>query len=56
MNIFLCLVPFLLVKLNFTTNALLSYICSLCSVITCLGLLIFYYEDIKEELLKIFNI
>lgn len=56
MNIFLCLVPIILVKLEFTTNNILSYICSLCSIITIIGLLIFFYDDIKEELSKIFNI
>jgi len=56
MNIFLCLVPIVLVALKFTTNNILSYICSLCSVITIIGLLIFFYDDIKEELNKIFNI
>ena len=56
MNIILCLVPLILVNLNFTTNNILSYICSLCSIITIIGILIFFYDDIKEEITKFFNI
>lgn len=56
MNIILLFLPIILVLLNLTTNNILSYICSLSSIITILGLLIFFYDDIKDELRKIFNI
>lgn len=56
MNLFLSIFPIALVYLNFTTNNMMSYICCLLSVITFIGLLIFYYDDIKEELIKIFNL
>ena len=56
MNIFLMLLPLLLVELKFTTVNILSYICCLIAVISISGLLIFFYDDIKEEFLKIFNI
>lgn len=56
LNTFLCLVPLILVTLNLTTNNILSYICSLCSIITIVGMLIFFYDDIKDEITKFFNI
>jgi len=56
LNTILCLVPIVLVNLQFTTNNVLSYICSLCSIITIIGMLIFFYDDIKEEITKLFNI
>ena len=56
MNIILLFLPIILVLLKLTTNNILSYICSLSSIITILGLLIFFYDDIKDELRKIFNI
>ena len=56
MNIFLLLFPMLLVALKQTSNNIMSYICCLLSIISIFGLLIFFYDDIKEELKKIFNI
>ncbi len=56
MNIFLLLLPIIFVKLNLTTFDILSYICCLCAIISISGLLIFFFDDIKEELSKIFNI
>ncbi len=56
MNIFLLLLPIILVALKQTTNNIMSYICCLLSIISISGLLIFFFEDIKEELKKIFNI
>ncbi len=56
MNIFLLLLPLILVILKFTTNNILSYICLLLSIISIVGLVIFFYDDIKEELKKIFNV
>ena len=56
MNIFLLLLPLILVVLKFTTNNILSYICLLLSIISIVELVIFFYDDIKEELKKIFNV
>lgn len=56
MNLFLLFSPFFLVLLKFTTENLLCYICCLLCVISIIGLLIFFFQDIKEEILKIFNI
>lgn len=56
MNILLLILPIIFVGLNLTTNNIMSYICSLLSIISICGLLIFFYDDIKEELSKIFNI
>lgn len=56
MNIFLLILPIIFVWLKLTTNNIMSYICCLLSVISITGLLIFSYEDIKEELSKLFNV
>ena len=56
MNIFLLFIPIILVALNLTTNNLMSYICCLLSIITIIGLLIFFFDDILDELNKIFNL
>ena len=55
-NILILLVPIFLVIFNITTNNLMSYICLISALITIIGLIIFCYDDIKEEILKIFNI
>ena len=55
-NIFLLILPIIFVWFKLTTNNIMSYICCLLSIISITGLLIFSYEDIKEELSKIFNI
>lgn len=55
MNIFLLFVPIILVWFKLTTYNLLAYICSLLSIISIIGLLIFFFDDIKRELKKIFN-
>ncbi len=56
LNVAYLFIPLLLVHLNLTTNDILSYICSLVSIIVIIGLIIFCFDDIKEELSKIFNI
>ena len=55
MSIFLLLIPIVLVALKMTTDNILSYICVLLSIISTIGLLIFFFDDVKEELGKIFN-
>lgn len=55
-NLFLLILPVLLVLFNITTNDLMSYICLVVALITIFGLIIFCLDDIKEELSKIFNI
>ena len=56
MNLFLLLVPVILVLFKLTTKNFLSYICCLLCIISIIGLLIFFLQEIKEELSKIFNI
>lgn len=56
MNLFILILPALLVLFDLTTNNLMSYICLVSALITIVGLIIFYFDDIKEELLKLFNI
>lgn len=55
-NIILLVLPVILVSFGLTTNNLMSYICLVCALITISGLLIFFFDDIKEEICKIFNI
>ena len=55
-SIFLLLIPIVLVAFKLTTDKIPSYICCLLSVISIIGLLIFFFDDVKEELGKIFNI
>lgn len=55
-NVFLLILPIIFVLLGFTTSNLLSYICLIFALIVIIGLLIFYYDNIKEELRKLFNI
>lgn len=56
MNIFLLILPIIFVWLKLTTNNIMSYICCLISVISITGLLIFSYDEIEEELSKLFNV
>ena len=55
-NLILLFVPILLVGLGLTTNNIMAYLCSLFAVISIVGLVIFFYDDIKDELCKIFNV
>ncbi len=55
-NLILLILPIILVAFKMTSNNILSYICFLLAVISISGLLIFFFDDIKEELLKVFNI
>lgn len=54
-NIVLSLIPVLLVSFDLVTKPLLAYICAMVSAITLIGIVIFYYEDLKDELSRIFN-
>ena len=56
LNLILLLIPILLITLGFTTHNLLSYICFALALIVLSGMLIFYFEQVKEELKKIFNV
>ena len=53
LNVLLLIVPLILILLNCTTFNLLSFILD---IIVLIGLIIFYFDDIKTELNKIFNI
>ena len=55
-NICILIIPIILVMFNIPTNNLMSYICFIVALITIIGLIIFCYDDIKEEVLKIFNL
>lgn len=55
-NLILLFLPIVLVLLDLTTNNIMAYLCSLFAVISIVFLVIFFYEDIKDELCKIFNI
>ena len=50
-NIFLLIVPSIMVFFNLTTNNTLAYIC-----LNIMSLVTFFFYDIKEELKKVFNI
>jgi hypothetical protein len=54
-NTLLSLVPILLVMFDLVTYNLLAYISGIISIITLIGLIIFYFEDLKDELSRIFN-
>lgn len=54
-NVVLSLIPILLVAFDLVTKPLLAYICAMVSAITLIGIVIFYYEDLKDELSRIFN-
>jgi len=56
MNIFLLILPSIFVLFGFITNPIMAYICLVFALITIAGLFIFCFDDIKEELSKIFNI
>lgn len=56
MNIFLLLLPMILVLLRQTSNNVMSYICCLLSIISLVGLFIFFFDSIREEFRKMFNI
>lgn len=56
MNIFLLILPSIFVALGFITNPIMAYICLVFALITIAGLFIFCFDDIKEELSKIFNV
>lgn len=56
LNILLLIVPSILVAVGVTTDPLYSYICLGFAILTISGLTIFCFEQIKEELIKMFNL
>lgn len=56
LNILLVLVPMALILFKCTTFDILSYISILFALIVLVGLVIFYFDEIKIEMKKIFNI
>ncbi len=56
LNLILLLIPIILIILGLTTHNLLSYICFALALIVLSGIFIFYFEQVKEELKKIFNV
>lgn len=55
-NLFLLILPVFLVLFGLTTNNLMSYICLTLAIIIIVGLTIFFHDEIKEELIKLFNL
>jgi len=55
LNLLLLLVPIILMLFEYTTFNLLPYICFVFGLIVLIGLIIFYFDEIKTELKKIFN-
>lgn len=56
LNIFISIIPTVLVLFNLTTYNILAYIASIISLLVLTALIIFYYEELKDELNRIFNI
>ena len=56
LNLLLLILPMILILLKCTTFNILSYICFVFALIVLLGLIIFYFNEIKNELKKLFNI
>lgn len=54
-NILVSFIPLLLKIFNFTTYDLLIHVSIMVSIINLLGLIIFDFDDLKNELKKIFN-
>ena len=55
LNLILSMIPMGLVYFDLVTKPLLAYICAFVSIITLIGIIIFYFEDLKDELSRIFN-
>ena len=56
LNLFLLIIPGILILLNCITVPILTWIAFVLGLIILLGLLIFYFDDIQLECKKIFNI
>ncbi len=56
LNILILIIPLILILLHCTTFNLLSYICFIMDLIILIGLIIFYFDEIKDELNKLFNL
>jgi len=56
LNLLLVVVPIMLIIFKCTTFDILSYICIISALVVLMGLVIFYFDEIKMELKKIFNI
>ena len=54
-NIFLSFVPMILVIFNITTIDILAHISILLSIVNLIALILFDYNDVKEEIIMIFN-
>ena len=54
-NIFLSFVPMMLVIFNITTIDILAHISILLSIVNLIALILFDYNDLKEEIIMIFN-
>lgn len=56
LNVFISIIPTILVLFKLTTFNILAYTASIISLILLTALIIFYYEELKDELSRIFNI
>ena len=55
-NILLLILPTILVLFNQTTNNIMPNICLISAIISIIALIIFFHDNIKEEIHKIFNL
>ncbi len=55
-NILLLILPTILVLCKQTTNSIMSNICLMAALISIIALIIFFNDNIKEEIHKIFNL
>lgn len=56
MNLLLLLLPIVMVSFGLITNPVLAYVCLGLAAMTIVGLVIFCFEQIKEEFIKVFRI
>lgn len=55
LNVFISIIPAILVIFDLVTYSLIANISAIISLIILIGLVIFYFEDLKDELHRIFN-
>lgn len=55
LNILLLFIPVILSLLNWSTYKYFSYLCLVFGIVSLTAVIIFYFEELKEELKKIFN-
>jgi hypothetical protein len=56
MNVLFSLIPVILVLTNIADDLILAHISFICAVISILGLIVFDFSSLKEEVYKMFYI